>query len=242
MNLQPYQEASEEFVRQSKAPFKFARDVATTATGIGAGSAVIKRVLPFLNKFIPQDMAIKGISKINPTLGKFISTSINQGHAVDDVFSYIKNKATANAGEAQAMEQEELYNQKQQAKKPKENRNVIQQYSPELHQFIAQEVTKGRQPIEAAAIAYNDKRFQSVIKKLEKDNKTPWSNIVEGIYGGGQYGGAVNAQTAQQAIPQPPSQAQNAAAVQSQPQQQQPGQGQQALMAIMQKINQQLGG
>src|SRR6185312_10659550 len=104
---------------------------------------------------------------------------------------------------------------------PKESRNIIQQYSPELHQFIDQEVRKGHKPIEAGAIAQADKRFKDIISKLTKDHQTPWSNILESVYGGGE----------QALPPQNPQQPQ-----------QQSGQGQQALMAILQKIQQSRGG
>jgi hypothetical protein len=64
-----------------------------------------------------------------------------------------------------------------------ESRNIIEQYSPELNQFIQEQIGKGLDPLQAGAIAQNDKRFSSVIQKLMKDHKTPWSNIIESIFG-----------------------------------------------------------
>ena len=68
----------------------------------------------------------------------------------------------------------------------KQNKNIIEQESPELHSFVDQEIRKGRKPIEAAALAQKDKRFSNVIKKLMKTHKTSWSNIIESIFGSGE--------------------------------------------------------
>lgn len=106
----------------------------------------------------------------------------------------------------------------------KEGRNIIQQYSPELHQFIEEQVKNGRNPIEAGAIAQNDKRFSSIINKLSKDHKTPWSNILQTVYGQGELQSLQPEQNQQQQL------------------QQKPGQGQAALMAILEQIRKSRGG
>lgn len=215
-----------------------------------AAGPLLTKVMPFLNQYIPAALAMKGINKVSPKLGAFLNKGQEMGLNVQDGLDFLKEKLTSSS----------------QQQTTKEKRSILEQYSPELHKFISEEVTKGRSPIEAAALAQNDKRFADVIKKLTKDHKTSWSQIVEGIFGNGQYGGAVNPPQAQ---PQPkhrpitdpndprldkfnkqnPHIPQSKAALQPQQMQQaqqqpqqQPGQGQQALMAIMQKINQKLGG
>jgi|SRR5579863_5119183 len=268
--MNPYAKTAEEMKRQSEGPKRFAQ----TATKIGIGAAatafspLLSRAAPFLSQYIPEDLAIKGLSKISPSFGKFIQSARDKGYDFQEVKDFIG----------------EQINQSQSAK---ESRNIIEQYSPELHQFILGEIQKGRKPIEAAALAQNDKRFGDVIKKLVKDHKAPWSQILQGIYGNGDM--AQPSQPAQnpqsQAVLQkkpenslgmkvgdrfidkngneailtqlndktfeyktqkgirsgPLNSLQNE--IGSQPEQpQQPGQGQQALMQILQKINQKFGG
>lgn len=200
--MQPYQKASAEIVRQTAAPFKA---LGTAATAIG-GSAILNKIAPFLSEYLPQDLAIKGLSKIDPRLGKFANKALSSGYEFSDVKNFLGEKIK----EGQPKEP------------PKEERNIIEQYSPELHQFIDQEVKNGRELLQAGALAQNDKRFAKIIDKLSKDHKTPWSNILQSVYGAGQ-------------------QAQTQQTQQTQASQQQSGQGQQALASILEKINQRLG-
>lgn len=197
---------------------KFKRKVgnaASTAVGLGTGAiagSLSSSVMPFLNQYIPADLAMKGINKVAPKLGAFLRRGKEAGLNVEEGLNFLKDKFGAS-----------------EEGKTKDKRSIIEQESPELHQFIDQEIRKGRQPIEAAALAQHDKRFAPIIEKLMKTHKTPWSQIIESVFGNGQM--AQPNQT-QQAQPQQQQQS---------PQQAQPGQGQQALMAILQKINQRLG-
>jgi len=204
--LRPDERANAAEIERDKNIRKNISTGAKTAIGVGtalASSSIAPRVMSFLNEYISPDLAMKGISKISPELGSFLNRGVKAGLNLEDGLEFIKEKMT----------------DKQEP--PKESRNIIQQYSPELHQFIDQEVRKGRKPIEAGAIAQADKRFKDIISKLTKDHQTPWSNILESVYGGGE----------QALPPQNPQQPQ-----------QQSGQGQQALMAILQKIQQSRGG
>lgn len=172
--------------------------VATLGTAAGIG-----RIMPFLSKYIPADLAIKGLRKVSPKIADFLQRGKSMGLNVEEGIQYVKDTLNPKTSEPPA----------------KENRNIIEQYSPELHQFIDQEIKKGRKAIEAGALAQSDKRFKQVIDKISKDHKTPWSAILQTVYG-------------DQSIQ--PQQQQN--------QQQQPqGQGQAALMAILQKIQQSRG-
>jgi len=116
---------------------------------------------------------------------------------------------------------------KTQIKEPEEERNIIQKESPELHQFLDQHIKSGRNPIEAGALAQIDEKFKSVIKKLEKSHNTRWSSIIESIFGGGQTAQPQQAQQQRQPFQGP--------GINQQPQ---AGPGEQALKAIVQKINQ----
>jgi hypothetical protein len=162
--MQPYQTASNAITQAQERPMKILS---------GAASMAISRVMPFLNNYVPMKLALSGLNKVDPRWGKFFKQAADEGYDEEEVRGFLKDKIENGIkGETEKQEQ------------PKENRNIIEQYSPELHQFIDQEVRKGRPLIQAGAIAQNDKRFADVINKLQKDHKTPWSNILQSIYGG----------------------------------------------------------
>jgi len=213
--MRPDEEAvASEVERDQQFRRNVGKGIGTAATL--AGGVTAARVLPFLNNLIPVDLAMKGLNKVAPKVADFLKRGKSVGLDIQEGMQYVKDTI----GNKKSEEQQQM---------PKDNRNIIEKYSPELHQFLDQEIRKGRKPIEAAALAQHDKRFSNVIQKLIKDHKTPWSSIIDSIYGIGD-----KAQPSQQ---QPQTQEMQ------QPQQQQakPGQGQQALMAILQKINQRLG-
>src|ERR1700722_19679494 len=84
-NMQPYQEATQEIKRQSQLPLKILKQGAFIgATALG-GAPILARIAPLLSKFIPEDMAIKGLSKIDPRFGKFINSAMKLGHSFEDV-------------------------------------------------------------------------------------------------------------------------------------------------------------
>jgi hypothetical protein len=215
--LRPDEQAAESEIRKAKNRTNELRGGLQTAATFGTaalGKNAILKVLPFLSEYIPEDLSLKGISKVVPKLGDFLKNGMNQGLSLKSGLDFLKKEISNMKEETKEPEKKE---------QPKENRNIIEQYSPELHEFIKNEVTKGRPVIEAGALAQNNQKYKNIIKKIEGDHKTNWSAILESIYGGGQYSRTVN-----------PPQTQNNP--------QQAGQGQQALMAIMQKINQRLGG
>jgi hypothetical protein len=208
--MRPDERASEEQIRREKEFNESVKGGLKKTAGLGlsaAGAGLGSRILPFLSEHIPFDLALKGISKISPKVGDFLKRGMEKGLNAKEGMDFVKDKI-----------------QKSEPQPAKDQRNIIEQYSPELHQFIKEEVTKGRPPLEAGALAQVNDKFKKVIKKLEEDHKTPFSSILQSVYGGGQYGGPVN-------LPQ-----------ETQQPQQQTGKGQQALMAILQKIQQQRGG
>lgn len=132
--------------------------------------ALASRIAPFLNKYIPPSLAIQGINKINPKLGSFLKKGADMGLDVEDGLNFLKDK---------------LFGDKQESSKA-ENRNIIEQYLPELHQYLDQKIKSGEDVISAAtqAVYEKGKPFEKIIRKIEKDHKTPWTALVESIYGG----------------------------------------------------------
>ncbi len=182
--------------------------VSSLGTTALAGKAASK-ILPFLSQYIPEDLAFKGINKVMPKLGKFLQNGMKQGLSLKSGLDFL----------GQEMKGQE---EKEQAK---DNRNVIQQYSDQLFQFLEQQINQGRSPIEAGALAQLDAKFKKPISQMEKDHKTNWSNILQSVFGGQQ-------QTSK-------------AALQGQPQQmqgQQSGGAKDQLLQAMQQLSQTLKG
>lgn len=183
---------------------KTAIGLTTAATGLGISS----RILPFLSEYIPADLAMKGISKISPKLGQFLQKGQSMGLDIKEGFDFIKNNL-------------EKSNQTQESsQKPPEQQNIISQYSPELLAFLEDHINKGRQPLEAGALAQLDPTFKKIISKMEADHKAPFSSILQTIFGSPQQ---VAPQTAQSQMQQPQQQGQQ-------------GNGDQALLAALDKI------
>jgi len=222
--MRPDEQANEaQIERDQKFRRNMGRGLSAAASLVAAPAltGAASKIMPLLNKYVPVDLAIKGISKVSPKTGDFLKRGMSMGLTAESGLDFLK-------------EQMETKNEP-----IKENRNIIEQYAPELHQFISDEIKQGRTPIEAAAMATLDKTgrksFKNIIKKLTQDHKTPWSQIVESIYGSGQT--AQPSQSPQQPTPTQQMQPQG----QQAPLQAQPGQGQQALMSILQQINQKIG-
>lgn len=203
--MQPYQEAGLEIEQQRKRPLEFASQIA-------------KRAVPLLSAYVPVNLAMKGLSKIDYRLGKFFDHAQQLGYGINEIKDYMTNKFT---------------NQKEEP--AKQDRNIIEQYSPELHQFIVGEMKNGRSPLQAGAMAELEAKgrpdFRKIISKITKDHNAPWSAILESTYG----------QQGAQNSPNITNEQQQNTQVESAQQGAQAGSGQQALMAILDKINQRLG-
>lgn len=180
--MQPYQEASEEIKRQGLAPLKALKTGASLAATTAGGGALFNKVMPFLSQYIPQELAIKGLSKINPGFGKFINNTLNAGHDFEEIKDFIKEKA-----------------EESQAQQTPKQQNIIQQYDDKLNAFIDSEIQKGRTPLEAGALARVSGKFDKAIKQMEKDHKANFSDIIEATYGSPQQANPAQSQPQQQA-------------------------------------------
>jgi hypothetical protein len=195
---------------------------------------MLSRILPLLNNLIPKNLAFKGLSKIDPRIGRFLTSAASAGYTMDQALDYIRNQTQpqeiqgSRPGEKAAnkrvkqgtaipellgkagttalgvagiqavpqvlgnMFENKEENSQQAGQVPEQapqtqqstTKNIVEETSPELHQFISQELSKGRSIIETAALSQNNKRFSSIVNNLMKSQKTPWSSIVESIYGG----------------------------------------------------------
>lgn len=205
--MQPYQEANEASKYQGEAPSRLAKKGLALASTFAAGAGTLARVMPLLSEFIPPGLAIKGLSKIDPRFGKFINTAMENGENFDQVKEFIKEKAESSNAKS-------------------DQRSIIEQYSPEIYEFVKHSIQIGKSPLDIA-FSSDTGRFKPIIKKMTEDHKTSWANIIKSEFGEGK---TVPSQQQEQA--QSPAQMQP---------QQQSGPGNQAMMAILQKINQRLG-
>jgi hypothetical protein len=171
------------------------------------------RVMPFLNQYIPAALAMKGINKVSPKLGSFLQKGQEMGLDLSEGLNFIKEKLGGDKS----------------SESPKENKNIIEQYEPELHTYIKMKLGEGMNLMQAGKKALDHSRFKSAVEKLTKDHKTSWDAILKTVYG-----------HSEKAQPSPQQQTQQTQ--QPQPEQAQPGQGQAALMAILQKLQQSRSG
>ena len=165
--MRPDERANQELIERDRRFRGNIKNAAGAVVGTGLSIASSK-VLPFLSEYLPVDLAMRGLDKVSPAIGRFLKKGQSMGLDIKEGMNYVKEQMMP----------------KKEKEQPQQNRNIIEQYSPELHQFIDQEVRKGRPLIQAGALAQNDRRFADIINKLQKDHKTPWSQILQSIYGG----------------------------------------------------------
>lgn len=75
------------------------------------GAKMINRILPLLNTLLPASLAIKGLSKIDPRLEKFLSYSAASGYSADAALNFLRDKIQS---EGESVEQQRLAQGKQQ--------------------------------------------------------------------------------------------------------------------------------
>lgn len=171
-SLRPDEKTSQARIEKSKSLDSMAGKGVKTAVGLGVGAATLgagARLMPFLNDLIPTDLAIKGISKVNPQVGKFLHKGMSQGLDVKDGIRFVKDQFGIGS-ESPA----------------KDDRSIIEQYSPELNQAIMELVQSGEDPVVASMKIQNTGKFSKAIRDIEKDHKTTFGSIVKSIFGGGQ--------------------------------------------------------
>lgn len=54
---------------------------------------MIEKILPFLNKLIPQGIAMKGLSKLNPRIGKYLTNAVASGYSAEEALDFLRNQA-----------------------------------------------------------------------------------------------------------------------------------------------------
>lgn len=215
--MQYYHKADEAMRSGDEYPLQLAKNAGMAYLGGGiasAGSKAIGKLIPaigsLINPYVPDKLSMAGLKKVDPRFGKFINDALDQGYNYDDLRTFLGGKV------------EQAHQQIKPPEPPKQNRNPIEQHSPDLHRFITEEIQNGRSPLQAGALA--SLKFKKEISKITKEYKSPWSAILESVYG------------SEQSAQKSPNQQQM-----DQQQQDQSGPGEEALKSILEKINQRLG-
>lgn len=203
--MQPYQEATEETLRQSSEPgniLKSGAKIGATLFGASTVGALSKKILPFLNKLVPANLAVKGLKNVDPRFGKFVDYMVADGYTIDEARDFIGDKFSKDEDISSEDKRKVALKEFTQRMKKKPSmrdelqeqfqnqygsqRNILEQYSPELFQFVNSQIQNGSSPLQAATEAAKSGKFSQAIKKIQDDHKTGWGNIVQQIFGGGK--------------------------------------------------------
>lgn len=167
--MQPYQTAGEEIKRQGELPLKYLKAGASLAATGGsaiAGGKILSKVMPFLNSYIPQELAVKGLSKIDPRFGNFIDKALSAGKSFDEIKEFIKEKTDQGSEE--------------QLKSPLD---TLMGLSPELTEVIREQIQKGQTPQAAAAYAKIHPKSSKHVDKIEKELKEDFIDYIGRLFG-----------------------------------------------------------
>lgn len=72
-------------------------------------SGIIAKVLPFINKALPAAFAIKGLEKIDPKIGAFMSGAFGAGYTSNEVLDFLRDKfqPAGNTGVRERLEEKQ---------------------------------------------------------------------------------------------------------------------------------------
>jgi len=186
MNLRPDELASQSAIQKSKQEDELLKKGIGFSTGLGTaglGVGLAKKALPFLSEFIPVDLAMKGINKVAPEIGKFLKKGQSMGLDLKKGFNFLRENLS-----------------------PKSNQsNPLQDFEtnyPEIVQALSGHINNGRSPQEAAAILKTSTPFGQKIKKIEKDTGKNFVDFILEMMGGNQSSQMQQPQQIQQQAPQ----------------------------------------
>lgn len=152
------------------------KSVIKTASQIGlglGGATIASKISPFLSPYLTEDLALKGISKVAPKVGDFLKSGMSQGLTLKSGLDFLKENMA----------------QKTKAENKTQNTNILDQYSPELREFIEERINSGKSPTYAAGVALETDKFKDLIKKIVKDHKLDnvfgFHNLIKSLYGNG---------------------------------------------------------
>lgn len=196
---------------------------------MGLNLAMATRMAPFLSQYITPDIALKGISKINPKIGSFLKKGMETGLPIKEGLEFLKTKIDNTIDESEKKPApKSLFDEFLGATEPSTLSEGQQAQLAFLRNITEQ--------LEAKGIGKDNPALKRIRKKVK--------DVIEGKVSEVLGQAMSMQQPVAQGTPTPeaPPQAPMGQPPMQQPgQPAQPGQGQQALMAILQKIQAQRG-
>lgn len=93
MVLRPDEMAAEsEIERDQRVRSKIGKGVATVAPLALGASGAFSKIMPLLNEMVPVDLAMKGINKLMPKVGKFLKKGQEMGLDVREGMDFVKEQ------------------------------------------------------------------------------------------------------------------------------------------------------
>lgn len=244
--MQPFQRAAEETKSRGGRQVRGALGIAGTFGGLAA-TRLFSKALPLLNQYLPASLAIKGLSKIDRRLGNFARNAVSEGYTQDEAVDFMRNEANDTIKQSSQKITQEFVDSDP-GLDPEIAFLKRRKLLPRIGTML--KAGKSRGSIvsflkkKLPMLAQEQLRFMGAEENLSIDEKL--NQILDKVLSGGR----PQEQTQQQQQPDQNQLMQMAQQMQGQqqqqpgqqaPQQQQGGPGQQALMAILQKIQQSRG-
>jgi hypothetical protein len=200
----------------------------STALSMGYGP-IAQKILPFLTRDLPLNVAMKGIQKYAPQVSDFLKKGQNMGLDIGKGMDFVKNSLATKVSEESKPLFERLIGNVDISSLSKAAQKKLESLVPIANQLEK----KGRKEGDAEVVKLK-KQIDKILKQLSGSDKLSIDNIIKGAENlpslsseQEELQDAIMGQMdEEQQVPQPQP-------VQGEPQ---PGKGQQALMEILQKI------
>lgn len=143
--MRPERAASQEEIRRSEEPIKYGKQALSLGGSLAGGATIASTVTPFLrkispllNKLIPTNLAVKGLSKIDSKFKKYFENLSEENLTAEDGLNYFREeigqKEQIDPLEQQRRESLKKFNEK--ARKP----NVVQQEQERFQKQYGQKI------------------------------------------------------------------------------------------------------
>lgn len=131
MVLRPDEIASKSNIEAEERTTGRVKQGASLALSAGLGTAaaatgIASKIAPFLNQYIPVDLAVRGISKISPKLGNILKKGQSMGMDINEGMEFIKRKMAEPEKKKQESKQAAL---KKFNEKKKKGKGVVDELS-----------------------------------------------------------------------------------------------------------------
>ena len=171
--------ASQETIRRSQQFGKNVGNIAKAGLGV-AGAALSARLAPLLSPYLSPSLALKGIEKVAPDLGRKIRRGLEEGLTLEDGINYLRKAFNPGQEESQEPQGQEQH----------PNITPLQDLEaryPQLMRALMRSIQNGTPPDGAAAILKNFTEFNKDISAIERETGKNFVDLIIELMGeGGQ--------------------------------------------------------